>query len=212
MFPVGSVIQVIGYLDKRKLKSKVLGWSEGEYILISVPTFNGEEVNLPKDAALVCRGTMDGRMYGFKTIVLHQMTQPFDYLFLNYPPEMEDLSGSKGFRLVIDIEAVVHLASGDAVAPPASSKGVKASIQNLSNTGCVVTIPEDVKSDSFDSVFLSFELPNAKKVENLKAVVRKDVALPDGGSFGVEFNDGDPNFAPVFDFLLLANKISSMND
>ena len=75
-----------------------------------------------------------------------------------------------------------------------------------------MTVPEELKNNQFDSVFLTFQLPNEKKVQNLKAEVRKDVALPDGGSFGVEFSEGDPNFAPVFDFLLLANKISAMND
>ncbi len=212
MFPVGSTIQVIGYLDKRNLNAKVLGWIEGEYILISVPKFNGEDVSLPKDAAVVCRGTMDGRMYGFKTIVLHQMTQPFEYLFLNFPPAMEDLSGSKGFRLGFDIPALVILASADAETPPPSAKGVKASIHNSSTNGCVVTVPDEMKNNEFDSVFLTFQLPNKKNVQNLKAEVRKDVALPDGGSFGVEFKEGDPNFAPVFDFLLMANKISTMND
>jgi hypothetical protein len=71
LFPVGSTIQVIGYLDKRKLSAKVLGWSEGEYLLTSVPKYNGEVINLPKDAAVVCRGTMEGRMFGFKAVVLH---------------------------------------------------------------------------------------------------------------------------------------------
>jgi len=212
LFPVGSTIQVIGYLDKRKLSAKVLGWSEWEYLLTSVPKFNGEVINLPKDAAAVCRGTMEGRMFGFKAVVLHQMTQPFEYLFLNYPVEMEDLSGSKGFRLGFDLPAMAILASEDMESPPPSTKGIKASIHNLSVNGCVITIPDDLKDNSFDAIFLTFELPNDEKVENLRALVRKDGALPDGGSFGVEFSDGDPKFAPVFDFLLLANKISSMNE
>jgi len=212
LFPVGSNVQVIGYLDKRKLTAKVLGWAEGEYLVISVPTFGGEAANLPKDAAVVCRGVQDGRMFGFKTSVLHQMTQPYEYLFLSYPPEMEDLSGSKGFRLGFDLPAQVILASADMETPPDSAKGVKASIHNLSSTGCVVSIPDELKGNDFDAVFMSFKLPNEKTVQNLRANVRKDVALPDGGSFGVEFNEGDPAFAPVFDFLLLANKISAMND
>ena len=53
--------------------------------------------------------------------------------------------------------------------------------------------------DVFDTVFLSFELPDGTSVEKLRATVRKDIALQDDTSFGVEFNNEDPKFGPVFD-------------
>ncbi len=81
MIQAGDFIQIIGYLNKRTLNSRVLGWMEGEYIVVSFPAANeeNEDVNFPKDAAVVCRGMIDGRMHGFKTRVLHSMSQPFDY-------------------------------------------------------------------------------------------------------------------------------------
>ncbi len=214
MIPVGESIQLIGYLDKRRLNSCVLGWLEGEYIVVSFPTSNneGEEVNLPKDAAVVCRGMIDGRMHGFKTHVLHSMSQPFEYLFLVYPDDMEDLSGNKGFRLDIDIPASAILAPGDVETPDASAKRIDVTIQNMSVGGAIVRLPEFLELETFDTVFLSFQLLDGNSVENLKAAMRKDIMLQDDKSFGVEFNDEDPEFSPVFDFLLLANKIISQSE
>ncbi len=209
VIPVGEPIQIIGYLDKRRLNSCVLGWVEGEYIVVSYPTANneGDEVNLPKDAAVVCRGMIDGRMHGFTTHVLHSMSQPFNYLFLVYPNDMEDMSGHKGFRLDIDISATAIVASGDMETPPGSAQEIDVTIQNMSTSGAIVRLPKNLKMDVFDTVFLSFQLPDGTSAEKLKATVRKDIELQDDTSFGVEFNSEDPNFGPVFDFLLLANKI-----
>jgi hypothetical protein len=214
VIPVGESIQLIGYLDKRRLNSRILGWLEGEYIVVSFPASNneGEEVNLPKDAAVVCRGMIDGRMHGFKTHVLHSMTQPFEYLFLDYPSDMEDLSGNKGFRLDIEIPATAIPVENDAEAPGASAKGIDVTIQNMSVSGAIVRWPENLELEIFDTVFLSFQLPDGNSVENLKAAVRKDIMLQDDSSFGVEFNDEDSEFGPVFDFLLLANKIISQSE
>lgn len=209
MIPVGEPIQIIGYLDKRRLNSCVLGWVEDEYIVVSYPTANHEDddVNLPKDAAVVCRGMVDGRMHGFTTHVLHSMSQPFNYLFLVYPNDMEDMSGHKGFRLDIDITATIIIAPMDIESPPANAEEIDVAIQDMSTSGAIVRLPKNQKIEVFDTVFLSFQLPDGTSVEKLKATVRKDIALQSDTSFGVEFNDEDPNFGPVFDFLLLANKI-----
>ena len=214
VIPVGESIQIIGYLDKRRLDSRVLGWMEGEYIVVSYPATNSEteEVNLPKDAAVVCRGMIDGRMHGFKTHVLHSMSQPFDYLFLVYPGNIEDLSGNKGFRLDIEIPASAILAPDDVEEPLESAKGIDVVIQNMSTSGAIIRLPKNLKMESFDVVFLSFQLPDGKSVENLRAAVRKDIALQDDSTFGVEFNNEDSRFGPVFDFLLLANKIISQSE
>lgn len=214
MIPVGESIQIIGYLDKRRLNSRILGWVEGEYIVVSFPASNGEgpEVNLPKDAAVVCRGMIDGRMHGFKTHVLHSMSQPFEYLFLVYPSDMEDLSGNKGFRLDIDIPGSVILVPEDMETPLESAKRIDVTIQNMSVSGAIVRLPENLKLEIFDMVFLSFKFPDGNSVENLKAAVRKDIMLQDDRSFGVEFDDEDPKFGPVFDFLFLANKIISQSE
>ena len=156
MIPVGEPIQIIRYLDKRRLNSRVLGWLEGECIVVSFPTSNneGEEINLPKDAAVVCRGMIDGRMHGFKTHVLHAMSQPFDYLFLVYPNDMEDMSGHKGFRLDIDISATVVMVPLGMETPPESAKEIDVAIQNMSTSGAIIRLPKNLNIDVFDVVFI----------------------------------------------------------
>lgn len=215
MIPVGNPIQVIGYLDKRRLNSRVLGWVEGEYIVISYPSsesYEGEEVNLSKDAAVVCRGIIDGRMHGFKTHVLHWMSQPFEYLFLVYPSHIEDLSGSKGFRLDIEIPASGVLVPEEGEPSSDSTEKIDAIIQNLSASGAVIRFPEEMSIETADAIILDFQLPDGKSVKNLRTPIRKDIILQDNSTVGVQFHDEDPMFGPVFDFLLLANKIISQSE
>lgn len=214
MIPVGESVQIIGYLDKRSLHSRVLGWVEGEYLVVSFPTSSnggGEEVNFPKDAALMCRGMIDGKMHGFKTHVLHSVSQPAKYLFLLYPNQMEDMSGQKGFRLDIDIPATAVLASEGVAVPPESGEEYSVTIRNLSAGSAIIRMPEKGRWNDFEVVFLTFSLPDGTSVERLRANIQKDIAFQDPASFGVEFKMEEPEFEPVFDFLLLANKIISQS-
>jgi hypothetical protein len=125
---------------------------------------------------------------------------------------MEDLSGNKGFRLDIEIPASAILAPRDMETPLESAKGIEVTIQNMSASGAIIRLPENLELEIFDMVFLSFQLPDGSSVENLKVAVRKDIMLQDDRSFGIEFNDEDPKFGPIFDFLLLANKIISQSE
>ena len=96
---------------------------------------------------------IDGRMHGFKTHVLHAMSQPFDYLFLVYPNDMEDMSGHKGFRLDIDISATVVMMPLGMETPPESAKEIDVAIQNMSTSGAIIRLPKKLNIDVFDVVF-----------------------------------------------------------
>ena len=211
MFPVGSSIQIVGYLDKRKLNSRVIGWSEGMFVVIEHPLNQGELAMLPKDAAVVCRGTVEGRTYAFKSHVLHVMTQPFNYLFLRYPRDIQEVTARQGLWVDIEAKAGIVLSPADAPMPPAGAKPVEGVVHNISTEGCIVSFPKDEDLKAIACVFLSFELPNGTSVKGLKGTIPADLAL--GGEDVVElhFEEGDPNASPVFDFLLLASKILQPN-
>jgi hypothetical protein len=214
VFSVGESIQIVGYLDKRKLKANVLGWADGDYIVLSYPTTvqDNEEVSLPKDAAIMCRAMVDGRLHGFRSQVLHSMSQPFELLFVVYPSGIEDLSGDKSFRLEMEISAKATVASGNLDSPPSSAKSYDVAIQYLSATGAVLQFPNDEELDPFDTVFLTCQLPDGASVENLKVFPREEEKFEGTSTVGVDFNDEDPDFAPVFDFLIVAHRIiSQMN-
>lgn len=213
MFSVGDSIQIIGFLDKRKLKANVLGYVDGEYLILSYPvTHEGNEVvSLPAESAIMCRAMVDGRLHGFKSQVLHSMSQPFEYLFIGYPSDVEDLSGDKSFRLEMEIPAQVKLASGNLASPPDSAKSHDVVIQYLSATGAVLQFSKEEELDPFDSVFLTCRLPDGALVENLKVFPREEPNLQGTSSIGVDFDDENPDFGPMFDFLVLAHRIVSQS-
>ncbi|MEK6710198.1 MAG: flagellar brake protein [Nitrospinota bacterium] len=209
MFPVGSSVQIIGYLDKRKLSSRIIGWSEGIFVVIEHPLLQGELALLPKDAAVVCRGTVDGRTYAFKSHVLHVMIQPFNYLFLRYPRDIQEITARQGLWVDIKASAQIILSSQDAPAPPAGAKEVAGVVHNVSTGGCVISLPKETDLKGVACAFLTFGLPNGSKVNQLKGTVPADLP-PDGeGGLELHFEEGDPNGSPLFEFLLLASKILS---
>jgi len=214
LLPVGSSIQLIGYLDKRKLSSRIIGWSEGEFVVIEHPVVQGELALLPKDAAVVCRGMVDGRTYAFKSHVVHVMTQPFNYLFLGYPNEIQEISARKGLRVALDVSVNVVLSSRDSTAPPPGVGSLTGIIRDLTNSGCTVAFPKEKEIDlkAVACAFLTFELPNGISVKDLKATVDPEAPVVEGeSSLELQFNETDPKASAVFDFLLLANKILSQD-
>ena len=210
MLPIGLDIQIIGFLDKRKLRSRVIGWVEGEYIIIEHPMAQGEPVLLPKDAAVICRGLSEGRLYGFKSHVLHTMTKPFPYLFLVYPREIEVHSARKGAGVDVDIVVSVVLSKEDVDSPPEGAEKIEGKIQNLSASGCLISFPPEVEPTNF--AFLSFELPDKNSVTNLKGTMSEDQQAMGEGSYELEFNEEDSSIEPVFNFVHLANKILAQTD
>lgn len=211
MFPVGSSIQIIGYLDKRKLNSRVIGWSEGEFVVIEHPLLQGELALIPKDAAVVCRGTVEGRTYAFKSHVLHVMTQPFNYIFLRYPQGIQEVTARQGLWVNIEAKAGMILSPSDTSIPSAGLKEVEGVVHNVSAEGCNVSLPKESDLKAVACVFLSFELPNGTSVKHLKGTVPSDSPLDGEGAVELHFDEGDPNASPVFDFLLLAGKILQPN-
>jgi len=211
VFPVGSPIQIIGYLDKRKLNSRVIGWSEGIFVIIEHPFIQGELALLPKDAAVVCRGTVEGRTYAFKSHVLHVMTQPFNYLFLRYPRDIQEVTARQGLWVDIEAKAAMALSPADAPVPPAGARQVEGIVHNISTGGCIISLPKEEDLKGTACVFLSFELPNGVPVKDLKGTVPSDSPLDGEGAVELHFDEGDPNAASVFDFLLLASKILQPN-
>lgn len=211
MFPVGSSIQIIGYLDKRKLNSRVIGWSEGEFVVIEHPLLQGELPLIPKDAAVVCRGTVEGRTYAFKSHVLHVMTQPFNYIFLRYPQNIQEVTARQGLWVNIEAKAGMILSPSDTSIPSAGLKEVEGVVHNVSTEGCNVSLPKESDLKAVACVFLSFELPNGTSVKHLKGTVPSDLPLDGEGAVELHFDEGDPNASPVFDFLLLAGKILQPN-
>lgn len=209
MFPVGSPIQIIGYLDKRKLNSRIIGWSEGIFVVIEHPLIQGELAMLPKDAAVICRGTVEGRTYAFKSHVLHVMTQPYNYLFLRYPHDIQEVTARQGLWVDIESPAAIVLSDRVAPLPPAGSKEIRGMVHNISTAGCVVSFPKETDFKSLACAFLSFDLPNGVSVKNLKGTVPSDLPLDGEGVVELHFDEGDPNAAPVFEFLLLASRILS---
>lgn len=210
MFPIGSTIQLEGFLDKRKLRSVVIGWSENEYVVIGRPTVNGEPVLLPKDAAVVCRGLIEGRSYGFKSHVLHMIEQPFPYLFLVYPKDFIELSPGRGSGVEIHIPAKLVPGKGDGSGPDEEMAPFDATVVNVSMVGCMVTMEKDLNPAL--PVYLSFQLPTGDTVKHMKGQVRDDISLPEGVSFGIQFDEADVNVDLVFEFVRFASRILSQTE
>lgn len=212
MFPVGSPIQIIGYIDKRKLNSRILGWADAEFVIIEHPMVQGELAMLPKDAAVVCRGKVDGHSYAFKSRVLHVMTQPFNYLFLVYPHNIQELGTEEGPTVSVDVPTTLALSPKDVDEPPNGIPVASGTLLNVGHGMCSVDLGQPLDVSGVACVFLTFDLPNDTSVENLKGQFDPDFnASKPVTRLHLRFDENDPKGSALFDFLLLASKILSQS-
>lgn len=208
---MGTSIQIIGYLDKRKLQSHIIGWAENEYVIIEHPMVMGDLAMLPKDAAVVCRGTLDGRTYAFKSHVSHVMTQPFNYLFLTYPNAIQDMSAKDGPQVAVELPAKMVISEKDIAEPPSGGRSLSGSVTTLTHTTCTVELPSPIEISETNRFFLSFDLPNETSVETLKCWLPTDLPKNKHSKLNLQFDETDPKASPLLDFLLLASKILSQS-
>ena len=207
MLVLNVPVEIEGFLDKRKLKSRIIGWRVGEFVIIEHPTLNGEPAYFPKDAAIVCRWSIQGQVYGFKAHVLHNLTKPFTYLFLEYPFQFDEVQSEDQNMVSLSVPVSIVPGERDSEEPPPGGEPIEGQLKTLGVSNCRVACASDFKEDSV--LFINLVLPDGTKVDSLKVHVHQDLKWIEKGVYNLEFDESDPKSTPIFNFVLLAKKIIS---
>lgn len=86
-FPVGSPFTLVGNADPthRKLHVKLIGWIEGDTLLLTHPATDDHLLFIKDGEAVHVRAGHDKYVCTFDTSVIKAQLQPFPYLHLKYP-------------------------------------------------------------------------------------------------------------------------------
>jgi len=178
---------------------KVLGWLEGVSLMVTIPQNTAGRVFLQEDEQVLMRAFTGKSAFAFRTAVLRAAYQPFQYLHIGFPVEVERVQIRNSFRFRVNLPASIVLAG---------KRGRPGSIVNIGTTGALIETPEAIDTDASSiRITTSFELHGAPVSLDLGATVRiaKSESLGHGMPrhlYGVEFNDLKPNDRLVLGSLL----------
>ncbi len=205
MLPVGSQVQLVDPASKVRMQANLIGWGEGECLMLTQPTRGNDAVQLTKGLAVIGRGLHEGEVWGFRSTVLFQALQPFRILFISYPDEIEQLSLRKSPRIHTKIEVILTVRKHEFEKmkdDPSAPRGV---VKNISVDGCSISCPFRIEVDM--PVFISGELPNGKVVENIMGFVRNAAREHNENVYGVQFESKLNKMEELKEFIDLATKI-----
>ncbi|MDA1001523.1 MAG: flagellar brake protein [bacterium] len=206
MLPIGTVIQLSDPERKVRMHTRLLGWREGESILLEQPVRNGQGVRLNPNTPLIGRGVHEGRVWGFRSVVTHQSFQPFRILFIKFPEQMEEVALRKAERFHMKIDSIISSRKMDYANLKKDATAPHCEIRNFSSGGC--NFSSSYRFEINMPVFLSFELPTGgKSVENLMGYVRSVVRDQGENVYGVEFDARSPSIAEFHEFVNMAINI-----
>lgn len=204
--PIGTVILLTDPEKKVRMHTRLLGWREGESILLEQPVRNGQGVRLNPNTVLIGRGVHEGRVWGFRSMVTHQAFQPFRILFIKFPDHMEEVALRKAERFHMKIESIISSRKMDYEKLKKDPTAARCEIRNFSSGGC--NISSSYRFEINMPVFLSFELPTGGKVvANLMGYVRSVVRDQTENVYGIEFDERSPSLAEFHAFVDMAINI-----
>ncbi|MFC1492152.1 flagellar brake domain-containing protein [Nitrospinota bacterium] len=210
MLPVGSVVMLVDPVNKVRMHSRLIGWDEGDCMMLEQPIRGGSGVQLPKDLAVVGRGMYEGRVWGFKANVLFQTVQPFRILFLSYPAQIEEVSLRKSERIQTSVDVILSARKHVYEELKDSKDASRGVIKNISTGGCNISCPFRFEVNM--PVFISGELPTGKVMENLMGFVRNVTRDQSNNFYGIQFEERSGSLDTLREFIALALKIVSRDN
>ena len=171
-----------------KVKSELIGYRKGEYIIIETPRINGASVRFSTQELLVARYMQRGCIFGFHTSVLRAIAPPFNLLFLKYPDAIEEVSLRREPR----VQVVIPLERKDG--DPAREW-----IMNLSANGALLQLATPPKVD--EVLYLSFVLPNGQAIQGIGSTVRRLELNANRCLAGVQFDGHHEKFNAISNYV-----------
>ena len=177
----------------RKMRTEVVGHSEGEYIIVRTPRHQGRLVHSSLYEEFIVRYFLDGVVFGFQTRPIQIAGPPVNLWFVAYPRDLQRVS----LRASPRVELFIPVRRG--IAGPKNE-----AVLDLSATGALLKLSEcpEVRT----SLEVSFVLPNGQPVENLGALVRRVERTETGSLTGVEFDREHPDFPHIERYLTVARQ------
>jgi hypothetical protein len=174
---------------ERKHPTRLLGFKEGRFLLVDLPSDGTRTVPVAEGDRVVLRYVLDGEVFGLRTTVRRIQFQPDALLFLAFPTEIENVPLRRAPRVPVRLPAVVSWLPGRRP-PTGLAFGF---IRDLTPEGGLLemTLPEGGEPVG-RSLHLTFALGRTEEVR-VNAVVQNHQVDGATHRMGVAFRWTDPD-------------------
>jgi len=164
-------------LRNKRLRAQafLVGWIHEKLMITTVP-YDSRLLIISKGTELIVRYLLEGRVYGFKTRLLHKQTDPTALWMLEYPDIIEIKNLRRSPRIPLFLEVF-------------TSEGRTWNTVDISAHGACLAVDQAQKVGNV--VALNFSLPNGEQVENLTAHIVRIFNTQDEYQVGVQFDEID---------------------
>jgi c-di-GMP-binding flagellar brake protein YcgR len=146
-------LQFLDETRRDRYQVTVIGYVEGHSLMISAPQKNGNYVLLREGQQFVVRLLSGTQIIGFNSEVLKVYNNPFSYVHLKPPLEVEQQNVRNAHRVELKVIASIQNIERDKengeIIKSSDKKTTSAIVNNMSITGCQIqlleALPEDYK-------------------------------------------------------------------
>ncbi len=189
---IGDLFSVETVSPPKRYPVRLLGFNEGQSLIVSAPSVQGKSFMLPEGQVLRVRVMAGNVACGFQTQVLKSHRVPYLYSHLKYPPSVSSVAVRQASR--VDLKLSVRIDEHETGELPGEWPK-KALFIDLSSGGArlhsqlpIAAVGSELK--------LSFKVvvDNVERISRIKAIVRNIAevgALPEQAAlqYGVQFID-----------------------
>ena len=169
---------------EERLRSIFVGMDPPAYLIIQTPRSSDMENCLYEGNGVIVRYLCLGNVYGFRSELLHHITEPFRLMFLSYPGKVETLNLRKHSRVDSHIPATLHL----------NQEKIEGVIMDISVKGCRFSFnlqESNLALQAGQKVQLSFPLLGLEGEKHVEGEVRSITQDSNKASIGVQFDELD---------------------
>ena len=207
LFPVNTVVQMVDRSRNVKIQSRIVGWESEHCVIVDRPVHGSDSVQLQKGTAVVVRGIHEGLILGFQAAVIAQIINPFRLLFLTYPKQVEEQNFREHKRVNTEVEAFGIRRKHDLETMSRSEKAPRGSIRDIIRGGCEFSF--HFRLEEGMPIFISCDLPDGSKAENVMGHVRSVRRDASGNVYGVQFDDRSGSLDGISKFVELSLNVLS---
>jgi c-di-GMP-binding flagellar brake protein YcgR len=196
------------------ISSQLIGYREGDFIIIEEPTSTGELPDIGK-GHLVCVCIREGIIYYFKTKVRKHLEE--NLVLIDYPDQFREKRLRKNPRIRVNVESKLTLGDEEHHQFKKNiedyiGKTFKGTMVDISEGGCLVFVRSFRKILVHSLYYLDFILPDGQKVDELEAMVVNCKPGDEEHTFevGLEFRGPMEQLAKVFFFCQLGMAIQGL--
>ncbi len=144
-------LQFLDETRRDRYQVTIIGYIEGHSLMITAPQKNGNFLLLREGQQFIVRLLSGTQIIGFNSEVLKVYNNPFSYVHLKPPLEVEQLNVRNAHRVELKVIASIqnierNAESGDII-KSADNKSSSAIVNNMSTTGCQIQLLEPLPED-----------------------------------------------------------------